>query len=131
MPGLAPQQETAVVPPGLLRLLGAHRLAERVVGARLRAGDLVEIEARPGLDDGVDVERAELAAEPHDVERGGVDREVDAEALAAAVGEQRRQQLAVVVAGHRLVDEADAVLVEDGAVAVVGVDDDEARRGRS
>ena len=47
--------------------------------------------------------------------------------LAAALGEERREELAVVLAGHRLVDEADAVLVEEGAVAVARVDDHEAR----
>ena len=70
-----------------------HGLAQRVVGARLRALRLVEVEAGPRLDDGVDVERAELAAELHDVERGRVDRQVDAEALAAALGQQRVEQV--------------------------------------
>ncbi len=115
------------VAAGLAGALGRQRgLAQRVVGARLRPELGVEVEAGPGLVDGVDVERAELVAQLHDVERGGVDRQVDAETLAAARGEQRRQQLAVVVPRHRLVDEADAALVEQPAVLVLGVDDHEA-----
>ena len=115
-------------PAGVLRLLLAHGVAERVVGALLRAGAFVEVEAGPRLDDGVDVERAEFAAEPHDVERGGVDREVDAEAAAAAGGEQRRKQVAIVLAGHGLLDEADVPLVAEPAVAVARIDHHEARR---
>ena len=100
------------MPPGFLRALLAQRLAQRVVGAAGVVGRAVEIEAEPRLDDGVDIEHAKLAAEPHQVERGGVDRQVDAEALAAALGEQRGQQLLVVLLGHRLLHEGDAALVE-------------------
>jgi hypothetical protein len=50
-----------------------HCLAQRIVGARFVAHRFVEIEARPGLDDGVDVERAKPAAMAHDVERGSID----------------------------------------------------------
>ena len=107
--------------------LGEHRLAQRVVGARLRPERLVEIEAGPGLDDGVDVERADLAAEAHDVERGGVDREIDAEALAASARQAFAQHVAIVVAGDRQMQELDAALVEQHAVRIVGIDDDETR----
>ena len=81
MPGLAPQHETAVSRRDSAPFC-QHRLAQRVIGARVVAERLVVIEARPGLDDGVDVERADLAAMTHEVERRGVDRQVDAEALA-------------------------------------------------
>ena len=104
-----------------------HGFAQRIVRARLRPELGVEVEARPRLDHGVDVERADLAGELHDVERGGVDRQVDAKPLPAARGQQRRQQLAVILPGHRLVDEADAALVEQLAVLVLRIDDDEAR----
>ena len=86
----------------------AARVLRSFPGARFRAAHswcgrrsscLVEIEAEPGLDDGVDVEHVELAAELHQVERAGVDREVDAEALAFAFGQERLQQLLVVVLG--------------------------------
>ena len=60
----------------------------------------------------------------HDVDRGGVDREVDAEALAAALGQQRDQQLAIIVLGDVLLDEAHAVLLRQIAV-FMRVDDDE------
>ena len=92
MPGLAPQQEMAVVPPGLARLVGEQPLAQGVIRARLRPELVVEIEAGPRLDDRVDVERADLAAQTHDVDRVGVDRDVDAEALAAAFGQQLAEQ---------------------------------------
>ncbi len=126
MPGLAPQQEIAVEPPGFFAFSSRTVFAERIVGALLRTRALVEIEARPRLDDGVDVERAELAAEPHDVERRGVDREVDAEAPPAARGQERGQEVAIVLPRHRLLDEADAPLVEQPPVAVVGIDHHEA-----
>ena len=100
MPGLAPQMETAVVPPGLRAAWPpAASRAARSWSALPGPIDLVEIEAEPGLDDGVDIERADLAAELHDVDRGGVDRQVDAKALAAACGQQRHQHLAIIVAG--------------------------------
>ncbi len=84
------------------------------------------IKAGPGLDDGVDVERADLAAIAHDVERGGVDREVDAEGLALAGLEMLAENLAIIVPGEAELDELDAALVEQAAVRVVRVDDDEA-----
>jgi hypothetical protein len=112
-----------------LRALAAgcqQRLAQRVVGALFRIDLLVEVEAGPRLDDGVDIERADLAAQRHDIDRGGVDRQVDAKALAAAFGEQRHQQLAIIVAGYPLLDEAHAVLLRKLAV-LMRIDDDKAR----
>ena len=85
--------------------------AQRVVRALFGADILVEIEAEPRLHDGVDIERADLAAQGHDIDRGGVHRQVDAKALAAAGGQQRHQHLAVIVAGDGLLDEAHAVLL--------------------
>ncbi len=107
-----------------LAACGKNRLAQRVIRSRLRTKLLVEVEALPGLDHGVDVERADLAAELHNVERGGVDRHVHAKALAAARGQQRGQQVAIVVLGDRLMDEADAALIEQLAIFVFGIDDD-------
>ena len=101
-------------------------LAQRVIGALFGADILVEIEAEPRLHDGVDIERADLAAHGHDIDRGGVDRQVDAKALAAAGGEQRHQHFAVIVPGDRLLDEAYAVLLCQLAV-LMWIDDDEAR----
>ncbi len=102
--------------------LDAHALAQHVVGARGRIGGAVEVEALPGLHDRVDVERPELAAELHQVERGGVDGKVDAEALAAAGRQQRRQQLAVVGLGHAVLDEADPAFVDERPVGVDRID---------
>ena len=109
----------------ILAPLRQHRLAQRVVGARLVAERLVVIEARPRLDDGVDVEGAELAAIAHDVERRRVDRKVDAEALAFARGQVFRQRVAIIFAREAEMDEFDAALVEQLAVGVARVDDDE------
>ena len=110
----------------ILAPLGQHRLAQGVIGARLVAHRLVEIEARPGLDDGVDVERADLAAMTHEIERRRVDRQVDAETLPLARRQIFGQDVAVIVARDRKLDEADAALVQKFPVGIVGVDDDEA-----
>jgi len=125
MPGLAPQQEIAVV-PRILAALAHHRLAQRIVGARFVAKRLVVIEPRPGLDDRVDVERADLAAIAHDIERRRVDREVDAEALALARGQVLVERGAVVVTREPQLHEADAALIQEPPTGVVRIDDDEA-----
>jgi hypothetical protein len=65
MPGLAPQVETAVVPPGLLCLAASS----------------------VSRSDGVDVKRADFPAHRHDVDRRRIHRQVDAKALTAAGGE--------------------------------------------
>ena len=92
-----------------------------------RVDILVEVKALPRLDHGVDVEGADLAAELHDVERGRIDGDVDAESLAAAGGEQRRENLAIVRLGEPGLDQLDAALVEQKFILVGGVDDDKAR----
>ena len=70
-------------------LLLANRVAHGVVGPRLGRDRAIEVEAGPRLHDRVDVGDADLAAEPQDVQRRRVDRKVDAEAGAAALGQQR------------------------------------------
>ena len=99
-----------------------HGFPQRVIGACLRSQVGIEVEARPRLDHGVDVEGADLAGELHDRDRGGVDRKIDAETAAAAGGQQRHQEIAVILPRHRLVDEPHAARVQDLAVAVVGID---------
>ena len=111
---------------GILAPFREHRLAQRVVRARVVAERLVVIEARPGLDDGVDVERADLTAMTHEVERRGVDRQVDAEALARACGQIFGQHLAIIVAREALMHEADVAVVQELPVGIVRIDDDEA-----
>src|SRR5262249_20957003 len=75
-----------------------HSLAQRVIRALLLRELGIVVETGPRLDHGIDVERTYFAGELHDGERRGVDRQVDAKALAAAVGQQRDQHLAVIVA---------------------------------
>jgi hypothetical protein len=129
MPGLAPQQETAGGRArGTRALRGQRVLAQRIVGARFRPLRCIEIETEPWFVDGVDIERAEFVAEFHDVGGAGIDREIDAEALAAAFGEQRRQQFAVIVLGHGLLDEAHIVLLAMRLAAfILGIDHRDAR----
>ena len=103
---------------GILGDFLAHGLAQRIVGAGGVVGLVVEVEAEPGLDHRVDVEHAELAAELHQVQRRGVDREIDAEALAFALGEQRREELLVVLLRDAILDEGDAALVEQRLASV-------------
>ena len=109
---------------GVAGALGPDGLAQGVVGARGVGGGGVEIEAEPRLDDGVDIEDAEFAAQLHQVERGRVDREVDAEAPAFALRQERREQVAVVVLRHGLLDEAHAVPVEHAGFVLARIDDD-------
>ncbi len=101
-------------------------LPQRVVGAVGLGEALVEVEAGPGLGHGVDVERAEFAAELEDVARRGVDREVHAEALTTALGEKRGQDIAVVFLRQRHLLEAQAVLLGEILVRVGGLDHREA-----
>ena len=108
-----------------------HGLAQCVIGARFVAKRLVVIESRPGLDNRVDVERADLAAIAHDVERGGVDREVDAEALAFAGGQVFAQHVAIIIAREPQLHEADATLIEEPPICIVRIDDDEAALSKS
>ncbi len=126
MPGLAPQHDTAVGPPGARRRASSTRFAQRIVCALLGAQALVEVEARPRLGDRVDVKSADLAAQFHDRDRRGVDREIDAEAAPAAFGEQRRQQFAIVLARDGGLDEAHPMLLRERAIGIVGIDDDHA-----
>ena len=93
-------------------------LAQRVVGAFGRIGLGVEIETGPGFDHGVDIEHVELAAHPHEVDRAGIDREIDAEALAP--GEKAADDLAVVRRGQRDADMVDPALLENTACSSDG-----------
>ena len=127
MPGLAPQQLTAVTPPGRRLRRSRTRLAERIVRA-LRQRELrVVVEACPRLGDRVDVVAVQVLAEVHDVDRRGVDRHVDDHAAARPGVEQRGQHLAVVGLGQADLDELELALVEQPAVGVDRVDADELR----
>ena len=104
-----------------------HRLAQRVVRALGHRQRRVGVEAPPGLGDGVDIKRADLAAEPHHRRRRHLDRQVDEERAAATGGQQRLQEFDVVVPGDVFPDEADRALVEQATVLVLRVDHDHAR----
>ncbi len=112
-------------PARVLAPLLEHRLPQRVVRSRLGAEVLRVIETRPGLDDGVDVERADLARVAHGVERGGVHREIDAEALALACFQVLAEHVAVIVPGEARLDVCDSALVKQPPVRVIRVDHDE------
>ena len=101
MPGLAPQQLTAVDPAGPAAAHVEHALAQRIVRALRDRGLGVGVEAGPRLADRVDVVGVDVLAEVHQVGRGGVDRQVDDHAAAGPAGEQRGQHLPVVVPGDR------------------------------
>ena len=110
----------------VLALEVEHGLAQRVVRA-LRHGERgVGVEARPGLGDRVDVERADLVGEPHHRHRGDFDREIDDERLAATLRQQRAQQRIDVVFSHLVLDESNIALVEQAAIGVDRVDHGEA-----
>ena len=108
-----------------------HALAERVVRA-LRQRDLgVIVEARPRLGDGVDVVAVEVLAEVHQVDRGGIDRQIDDHAAPRPGREQRGQHLAVVLLGQADLDELELALVEQRPVGVDRIDHHELRGDRT
>ncbi len=112
--GAAPAQVEQALTQGVVRALRDRAVA-------------VGIEAGPGLDHGVDVEGVEVLGELHHVDRRGVDRQVHDHAAPRPHGEQRGEDLAIVLLRQRLVNEAELALVEQPAVAVVRCDDDELR----
>ena len=85
--------------------------------------DLVEIEAEPGFDDGVDIGNAELAAQFHQVQRGSVDGKIDAESGAFSIGQKRRQEVAVIRLRHSLPYVPDAMPSQQCGILVPRVDD--------
>src|SRR6185437_1885152 len=87
----------------------------------------VGVKARPRLDHRVDIEGVEALAELHQIDRGGVDREVDDHAAARPRGQQRGQDVAIILFRERSMNEPDLPLVEQVPVAVVGRDNHEFR----
>ncbi len=100
---------------------------QRVVRALRDRAVAVGVEARPRLHHGVDVEGVDVLAELHQVDRGGVDRQVDHHAAPRPAGEQGGEHLAVVLLGDRQVHEPDLALVQQVTIAVIGRNDDEFR----
>src|SRR5690606_10500905 len=100
---------------------------QRIIRATRTAERRIEIEAGPRLHHRVDIEHTELTAEPDEIERRGVHRQVDAKALAGALRQQRREQLPVIFPRHTGLDEANAALIQQRAVGVHRVYDGHAR----
>jgi hypothetical protein len=99
-----------------------RRLAQRVVRALRERFGLVGVAARPGLDAGIDVERAELAAEADDVDRRDLDRHVHDE---PAAREERRELAAQVLPRERRLHEAHTLELGQPPVAVVRSEHDQ------
>jgi len=108
IPGLAPQQLNGGDAAGAATAQGQHALAQRIVRARRDRQGAVGIKSGPRLDHGVEVKGAEILGELHEIDRGGVDREVDNHAAARPGGEERGQYVAVVLLGDRHVEEPES-----------------------
>ena len=76
----------------------------------------IGIEPGPRLDHRVDVKGIEILGELHQIDRGGIDRQIDDHAAARPCGEQRGEHVAVVFLGDCLVDETQLALVEQMAI---------------
>ncbi len=97
----------------------ARCFAQPVVRSLGRRKGGVSVAARPGLDAGVDVQRAHLAAQRNQRDRGDFNREVDAE---PAAREQRRKLAAKVVTGQGEAPEAYALAFGEVARRIICVD---------
>ena len=104
-----------------------HAFAQRIVRALRDRTIAVGIETRPRLHHRVDVEGIEILAQLDQIDRRSIDRQIDHHAAPRPAGEQRGEQLAIVLPGHCQVKEADLPLVQQMAVAVIGRDDHEFR----
>src|SRR5216683_3199675 len=100
-------------------------LAQGIVGAQRGRQRGIGIAARPRLDAGIEIERAGLARELDEREARDLDGEVEEE---IAGGEQRRQHLAIVLAGQRHPQEAHAIFPGDFGAALLSGDDGDALR---
>jgi len=69
--------------------------------------------------------RIGVLAEFHQIDRGRIDREMDDHAATATAGKERLEDVAMVFAGYRKVQEANLTFVKQAAVGIIGCDDDE------
>ena len=122
-PAAAHRGDAAAAPAAQIE----QSFAQRVVRALRDRALGVGIEARPRLDDGVDVERVEILGELDQRDRGGVDRQIDHHAAARPRLEQRGQDLTVVVLRDAEVHEPQLPLVEQVVVGIIGRDHHELR----
>ncbi len=106
-------------------LFSANGLAQRIIGARSIVCFGVKIETKPWLDNRINIESALFAAVAHQIERSGVNRQIDDERLAFAFLDQRPKNLLVIVLGDRVLDEADTLVIQDLAVLLRWINDDQ------
>src|SRR5262249_62264964 len=78
-----------------------YALAQGIIRPLRKRAGAVHIKPGPGLDDGIDVERIDVLAKFHQVDRRRIDREIDDHASARTDGEKRLEDLTIVVAGDR------------------------------
>src|SRR5260221_930619 len=95
-------------------------LAQRVIRARRRRQVRIGIAAGPGLDAGVEIERAFFLAKLDQRDARHVDRDVEQKVAAAEPGVEHGP---VIIAGQRVLNKADAVFGRDLATARLGGDD--------
>ena len=107
--------DAAGAPPAQIE----HALAQRIVRALRDRAVAVGVEARPRLDDGVDVEGVEVLARAPSGRPRRCRPTGSRHAAARPRGEQRGEHLAIILLGQRLVDELDLALVQQAAIAVV------------
>ncbi|KAF1853680.1 hypothetical protein Lal_00031196 [Lupinus albus] len=110
---------------GLACLFLQHGLAKRIIGSGCIVGIGVEIKARPWLNHRVDIEHAVFAAEPHQIDGSGIDRKIDAEALALNALEQRLQNFLVILLGQMCADVVNIPLGQKRGDIFARIDDDE------
>ena len=96
-----------------------HAFTQRIVRTRRRRQGAVGIEAGPGLDHRIDVERIDVPGELHQLDRRGVDRQIHHQAAPGPKREQGREHVAIVRLGQCHMDKSDLPLVEQRAIVVV------------
>ncbi|MNX82227.1 hypothetical protein D3C86_1139500 [compost metagenome] len=102
-----------------------HGFAQRIIGSGRIVGIGIEIKTGPRFHHGVDVKHAVLATDPHQVDGGGINRKIDAEALALHAFEKRLENFLIVLLGQMFLDVADVSLGQKGGDILARVDDDE------
>ncbi len=111
----AHRRDAAGPPPAQLE----HAFAQRIVRACRRRQGAVGVQAGPGLDHRVDVERVDVLGEIHELDRGRIDRQVHDQTAPGPGREQGREDVAIVRLGQRHMNEAELALVQKCAVVVV------------
>ncbi len=95
----------------MLFLFSTHRFTQCIICARGIVGFFIEIEAKPWLNNRINIECALFTAVTHQIERTSVDRQIDDERLAFAFLDQRPKDFLIIVLGDRFLDEADSLVI--------------------